>query len=129
MAKTQYSEALDTERKLTINAIESIYILQIHYQLSRKSFTYRYYKLNVLESRFFEVQRKLIEFNVKSKIELKLEIEEVQSKVDELIFGVQQIYTSLKQFPACVTHTVESNFMFNANMITEVINSKVQRTD
>ena len=53
MAKAHESKALEMERKLIINAIESIY--NYARALTREmvdSFTHRYEKLNVLESMF-----------------------------------------------------------------------------
>ena len=79
-------------------------------------FTHRYKTVNVLESRFYEIQRKIIEFKVRNKVVSKLKVEDVQSKVDELILDSQQIYTSLKQSPTYFSQTVESKPMFNANI-------------
>ena len=98
MTKQQEADRLDNERKLVARSIQNI--RNVADKLTEDTvidFKPRYCKLNELEVNFRDIQVKIIDFNSKTNNELKLDVEKIQTEVEESIFDIRVIFDKLSR--------------------------------
>ena len=97
MTKQQEADRLDNERKFVARSIQNI--RNVADKLTEDTvsdFKPRYSKLNELEVNFRDIQLKIIDFNSKTNNDdLKLDVENIQTEVEESIFDIRVIFDKL----------------------------------